>query len=219
MPETPLHHIVTDIITELSAVNAIRDRTLQHTRQLTRLCAYSIRALHRHERTTATRLLTEAQDLASRIQQDTASYAFLATAGYTQDALKEFVEASLLMAFVTGAVMPTPGDLQVPPATYLSGLAEAATELRRYILDLLRQDRVAEAEPFLDLMDEIYDLLNLVDLPAALTDGLRRRADVLRGTLERTRSDLTTAMRQTQMRQALDTVRIRLPTRQDREAG
>ncbi len=210
MPETPLHRIVTDIITDLSAVNEIRDHTLQHTRQLTRTCATSIRALHRHDRDTANRLLAEARDQAVLIQQNTQPYIFLATAGYTQDALKEFVEASLLMAFITGSAIPSPQDLHVPHATYLGGLAEAATELRRYILDLLRHDKVEAAEPFLDIMDEIYDLLNIVDLPSALTDGLRRKADILRSTLERTRSDLTTAIRQTQMRSSLDSVRTLL---------
>ncbi len=217
MPETPLHRIVTDIITELSAVSTIRDRTLQHTRLLTRTCAHSIRALHRHDQATAERLLAEARDQATRIRQDTQPYVFLATAGYTQDALKELVEASLLMAFVTQSAIPSPQDLQVPHATYLGGLAEAATELRRYILDLLREDRVAEAEPFLAIMDEIYDLLNMVDLPAALTNGLRRKADVLRSTLERTRSDLTTAIRQAQMRHSLDTVRSLLSVQPDPE--
>ncbi len=217
MPETPLHRIVTDIITELTTVNEIRDRALQHTRLLTRTCAHSIRALHRHDRATAARLLAEAREQATLIREDTQPHVFLATAGYTQDALKEWVEASLLMAFVTQSAIPSPRHLQVPPATYLGGLAEAATELRRYVLDLLRRDQVAAAEPFLDIMDEIYDLLNMVDLPAALTDGLRRKTDILRSTLERTRSDLTSAIRQDQMRHSLDTVRSLLSVPPRRE--
>ena len=59
-------------------------------------------------------------------------------------------------------------------------------------------------------MDEIYSLLVTVDFPDAITKGLRRQTDVLRGVLERTRGDLTTAVRQEKMQAALRRVEERL---------
>ena len=124
-------------------------------------------------------------------------------AGYTQDALKELVEAHLVAAVVRGTAYPTPADLYVTGATYLRGMSEAGSEMRRFVLDLVRRGEVTAAEPYLEFMDEVYSQLITVDFPDAVTDGLRRSTDVLRSVLERRRGDLTLAIRQDQMRQAL----------------
>jgi translin len=124
-------------------------------------------------------------------------------AGYTEDALKELVEAHLVAAVVRKGALPTPAELYVTGPTYLRGMSEAATEMRRFVLDLMRRGQVVEAEPYLDFMDEVYSHLVTMDFPDAVTDGLRRHTDVLRSVLERTRGDLTLAIRQDQMRQAL----------------
>jgi translin len=124
-------------------------------------------------------------------------------AGYTQDALKEYVEAQCVHAFVGGRDLPTPGELGVEAAAYLKGLAEAASELRRHTLDLMRQNKLARAEAMLDIMDDVYSQLMTVDFPDAITGGLRRTTDMLRGVVQRTRGDLTTAFRQEMMREAL----------------
>jgi translin len=136
-------------------------------------------------------------------------------AGYTQDALKELVEAHLVAAVVRGEPPPTPVDLYVTGATYLRGMSEAGSEMRRFVLDLIRRGEVQAAEPYLEFMDEVYSLLITVDFPDAVTDGLRRSTDVLRSVLERTRGDLTLAIRQDQMREAL----LSFETNLDRHLG
>ncbi|MGD8624540.1 MAG: haloacid dehalogenase, partial [Anaerolineae bacterium] len=123
--------------------------------------------------------------------------------GYTQDALKEYVEAQVVHAFIRDGELPAPADLGVEPAAYLKGLAEAASEMRRHSLDLMRQNRLARAEELLAIMDDVYSQLITVDFPDAVTGGLRRTTDMLRGVVQRTRGDLTTAFRQEMMRQAL----------------
>jgi translin len=87
----------------------------------------------------------------------------------------------------------------------LNGLAEAATETRRFILDLLRREDgdIHEAERLLAAMDDIYDQLVTFDFPDAITGGLRRQTDVVRGVLERTRGDLTTTLQQQRLQAAL----------------
>ena len=201
MPE--LVQIVDGIRAEFSQKNQVRDATLNRSRELIRLCSLSIRATHRHEWEEANALLASAREAAAVMVGDLTAYADLNDAGYTQDALKELVEAHILYAFVRGQDLPGPLELGVPPAAYLNGLAEAASELRRFVLDLIRLGRTTEGEPYLALMDEVYSHLIAIDFPDALTGGLRRTTDMLRGVLERTRGDLTVAVRQEELQAAL----------------
>jgi translin len=187
----------------LTAKNQARDVTLNRSRELIRFCALSIRAIHRHEWAEAETLLGTARQAAAVMSADLAGYADMYEAGYTQDALKELVEAHTLYAFVRGTDAAGPAELGAPAAAYLNGLAEAASELRRFILDLIRLGRTAECEPYLAIMDDVYTHLVTMDFPDALTGGLRRTTDVLRGVLERTRGDLTVALRQEELQAAL----------------
>lgn len=190
--------------------NAARDRALQHSRTLIRHCSLAIRAAHREERTEAQSELRAAQALQAELRQDLAPYPDLYHAGYTQDALKEFVEASIVYAILAGEPLPDPEALGVEDAAYLCGLGEAAGEMRRRALDILRHDRLEEAERTLGIMDDIYGLLVTVDFPDAITGNLRRITDMVRGVVERTRGDLTTAAQQQSLKAALQTVEKKL---------
>lgn len=208
MPE--LVQIVEGIRAEFSQKSQVRDATLSRSRELIRLCSLSIRATHRHQWEEADALLASAREAASVMVGDLAAYADLNEAGYTQDALKELVEAHVLYASVRGLDLPGPVELGVPSAAYLNGLAEAASELRRFVLDLIRLGRTAEGEPYLALMDDVYSHLITIDFPDALTGGLRRTTDMLRGVLERTRGDLTVAVRQEELQAALSAFESKL---------
>lgn len=195
--------IVESIRSELTTINDLRDATLARSRSLTRSCAHSIRAIHRHEWDEADKLLDQARVEARAMVDAIAGHPMLYYTGYTQDALKELVEAHLVNAVSRALPLPAPAELLVTGPTYLRGMSEAATEMRRFVLDLMRRGQVIEAEQYLEFMDEVYSHLVTVDFPDAVTDGLRRHTDVLRGVLERTRGDLTMAIRQDQMRNAL----------------
>jgi translin len=119
-------------------------------------------------------------------------------------------EACVVFAIVRGEPIPSPDDIEVDEAPYLNGLAEAASELRRRCLDLIRRDRVAEAESMLTAMDDIYAQLVTIDFPDALTGGLRRTTDTLRAVLERTRGDLTTTLQQEKLQKALNEMERRV---------
>ena len=159
--------------------------------QLTRLCAHTIRAIHRLETDSAHELLTEAKTLVQQMQKDLEKFPDLYFAGYTQDAIKEFSEASLTCSFIENAPLPTPEELGIEYNTYVNGLAECIGELRRRCLDILRQGYSEDAERLLATMDEIYNFLVTMDYPDAVTNGLRRQTDLVRGIIERTRADLT----------------------------
>jgi translin len=198
-----LEVIVEAIRDEFEAKSAVRDTALQRSRALIRLCANAIRAVHRGDYADAEALLASTRQAAREMVTDLEVYPDLYHAGYTQDALKEYVEAQAVNAFIKGGTLPTPQDLAVASPAYLKGLAEAASELRRHALDLMRQNRLQRAEEILAIMDEVYSQLITVDFPDAITGGLRRTTDMLRGVVQRTRGDLTTAIRQEMMREAL----------------
>ena len=120
-------------------------------------------------------------------------------AGFLSDARKEYSEANITLAVISSGEVPQPEDLGVDPAAFLNGLAEVIGELRRYILDALRRDSYQRCEELMDVMDEIYGILVSVDFPEAVTGGLRHSTDAMRGVLERTRGDLTLALRQHQL--------------------
>ena len=198
-----LETIVEEIRAEFEAKNAVRDAALQRSRTLIRHCANAIRAAHRGDSTESVELLATASQAAHELTADLKAYPDLYHAGYTQDALKEFVEAQVVYAFLNDGVLPTPDELGITSSAYLKGLAEAASELRRHSLDLMRQNKLERAEHMLGIMEEVYGQLMTVDFPDAITAGLRRTTDMLRGVVNRTRGDLTTAIRQEMMREAL----------------
>lgn len=193
------------------ALNQARDHALVQARQLTRLSANTIRAIHRLEIEHAHENLVQAAEIAAGLKKSLSDFPQLFFAGYTQDALKEYVEATLTCAVIENKPLPTPEDLDVEVSTYLNGLAEVTGELRRRCLDILRAGYSPEAERLLGWMDEIYNLLVTVDYPDALTNGLRRQTDLVRGIVERTRGDLTISLREERLQQALEQSLKHLP--------
>lgn len=205
-----LEQIAERIRLSFDARTNARDRALSQTRTLTRLCANAIRAIHRDERLLAQQNLGEARQLVESLRVNLAEYPDLYYAGYTQDALKEYAEANIVFALVIDESLPTPEELDLEQATYLQGLAEAAGELRRRCMDILRHGHSHEAERLLSHMDDIYAVLVTMDYPDAITGGLRRLTDIVRGVTERTRGDMTTSLRQEQLQQSLQRLEARL---------
>lgn len=198
------------ILADLEGVNAARERALAESRQIVRLSANTIRAVHRHDFDEAEGLLSEARRMNDGLAELLADYPQIYWAGYMRDAQKEFAEASTVLAIVAGRDLPGPGDIGVENSVYLNGLGEAAGEMRRYALDAMRRWDLDRAENVLAVMDDIYSLLVTVDYPDAVTGGLRRTTDMVRGVLERTRGDLTVALQQRALTQALDRVEAKL---------
>lgn len=187
----------------LDAVTAARDKALTQTRMLTRHSAHAIRAIHRDEDGLAQQNLEEARRLVKSLREDLADHPSLYYAGYTQDALKEYAEASITCALVKSDKLPSPEELDIEYTNYLQGLAETAGELRRRCLDILRHGHSTEAERLLSHMDDIYAILITMDYPSAVTGGLRRLTDIVRGVTERTRGDLTMSLRQEKLQNSL----------------
>ena len=187
-----------------------RDEVLSQARTLTRYCASAIRAVHRDEFDNARENINLASSIAKSFQTDLVEYPDLYYAGYTQDALKEFAEANIVYALVIGAELPSPQELGLENAAYLNGLAETVGEFRRRCLDILRQGYSQDAERLLNYMDDIYAILITMDYPNAITGGIRRQTDIVRGITERTRGDLTLSLCQEHLEQTMQRLESQL---------
>jgi translin len=191
-----LEPIAERIRQELAAKDAARERVLPRCRDVIRHCSQSIRAAHRQEFDKAQGLLAAARDLLAEADKACSDHDELGYTGFVRDAQKEFAEGCITLALVTGKPMPTPEELGIDVVAYLKGMGEAVGELRRYMLDSMRRGDLSQGEALLTAMDDIYNTLVTMDFPDAITGGLRHTTDMVRGVLERTRSDLTLAMGQ-----------------------
>ncbi|MBI2830730.1 MAG: haloacid dehalogenase [Chloroflexi bacterium] len=196
----------------LTAKDAARESVLPQCREVIRHCSLAIRAIHRQEFSHARRVLETARDLLCQSKKTITDCAELSNIGFFRDAQKEFAEASITLALITRKQLPDPSKLDIEAAPYLNGLGEAVGELRRYLLDSMRRNDLSHCEELLSAMDDIYGVLVTMDFPDAITDGLRRTTDMVRGVLERTRSDLTLVKRQEELENRLKEFSDKLPT-------
>ena len=188
--------VVADKIREsFAAKDAAREKVLPICREVIRFSSLSIRALHRQELDKAQELLQSARKLLDDAEEVLADGVDIRT-GFLIDAQKEYAEGMITLALVMGKQPPTPEKLRVDEVAFLHGLAESVGELRRYLMDSMRKGDLSRGEEFLSDMDDIYNVLVTMDFPDAITHGLRRTTDNMRGVLEKTRSDLTLTIRQ-----------------------
>ena len=189
----------------LESKHKARETTLAACRRTIQACAASIRAVHREEFDKAEELSAQAAAHLAEVLAAVEHHPDIRHAGFVHDASKEYAEARMTLAFVRGDPLPPADELVgVEVQAYLNGMAEAASELRRYLLDLLRRGRPERGEELLGYMDEVYSLLVTIDFPDAMTGGLRRTTDALRAVLERTRGDLTTSLLQTRLLEGIE---------------
>ena len=210
-PTKHLNAIAEDVRVHLDAKHAAREQALPLCRTALRHSANAIRAVHRGDFAAAEDLLAQARSLLEQASEALTDHPDIFYAGFVHNAQKEFAEGCLTLALVSGRPLPSPADLRVDHPAYLNGLGEAMGELRRYLLDSLRGGDIGRCESALAAMDDIYAVLVTMDYPEAITAGLRRTTDAMRGLLERTRGDLTIALVQRNLERRLEQFEQRLP--------
>ena len=198
-----LDTLATTLRLELGAAHEAREKGLAACRRVIRSSGLAIRAVHRAQVAKAAELRDEARVALAEAQEALQPFPAVAFAGFLHDAEKEYAEAVLTGCLVGGQPLPEATTIGVQPVAWLCGLCEAASELRRHLLDRLRAGELDVAEELLHAMEDVYDLLVTVDYPDALTGGLRRMTDALRAVLERSRADLTTTFMQARLQAAL----------------
>lgn len=178
-----------------------RDREEAYTtsREIVQSASATIKAVHRGEFDAAREQVAHTRELHDRMMAAVAASPAIGYAGFVGDAAREYAEAAQVLALIADRELPAPAELGVDCADWLNGLGDTVGELRRHVLDLIRHDAVEVAEVYLEIMDEILQTIMSFDYPESVTKGLRKRSDQARGAVERTRGDLTTALRQSRL--------------------
>jgi len=205
-----LDSIAGKIRQDFSTKDAAREKALPMCREAIRHSGNAIRAVHRQQFGQAEEMLKAAGKLLKEAKQSIAAGSELHNTSFLRDAQKEYAEGSITLALIKGEKLPDPDELGTDYAAYLNGLGEAVGEIRRYLLDSLRRGDRSRGEELLQVMDDIYSTLVTMDFPDAITGGLRRTTDMVRGVLERTRSDLTLTIQQKELEDKLDSFKGRI---------
>ena len=207
--ESGWEEIVEEMRERAQGMHEAREAVLAQTRKLGQLAAKSIRHVHRHQFDEAEALLAEAKLVAERARELLHPFPEL-NPSYLHDTEKEMVEAAAVLAIVHDRPFPTPASLGARVMSYLNGMGEAASEVRRFALDEMRSGRIDSAERILRSMETVYEDLITFDYADSMTGGLRRTCDALRAVIERTRSDLTATVTQRELVSQLERTRAAL---------
>lgn len=208
--DNSIEPIAEEIRALLDETNQVREDALKLSREVVRLSANSIRASHREDFDEACELKGMARKKVDETKAMLKEKLEIYYTGYVQDAQKEYAESELTYAIIRELPFPKLADLGVEPPAYLNGLAEAIGESRRHVLDVMRHGDLDRAERILHIMDEVYYILITFDYPDAVTQGLRRQTDMVRGVLERTRGDITILLQQQKLETAIETAMERM---------
>lgn len=193
-----VNEILGEIKKELDSKDKRREKIFTEAREIRRISTKAIREIHKENYSAAQALIEEVRDKVLELHvAEECEFSFL------QEALQEYSEAVLVYAFLKKEQIPTPSALGVPSEAYVLGIADSVGELRRYILDAMRRNNFKDVEHFLDLMDEIYHDIMAFDYPSAIIP-IRRKQDVARTLLEKTRGEVTIALKQTELGKKLE---------------
>ena len=187
--ESNLNHLVDTFNT----LNEIREQSLSISREVVRDCSKSIRFMHRNDAKGSEDYINSAKEKIDKLNRLCSEVSEISYAGYVLDAEREFVEAVMFYSFEVNGIIEPFANFNVHPSSYIQGIGDTIGEWRRKALEHLRNLEIAEAQKYLNIMEESIGILNELDYPDALTGGLRRYADNARSIIERTRSDITNA--------------------------
>ena len=189
---------------ELREKDRAREASIKNVRLLIRVCGDGIRALHREDRKKVAKAIKDAGKHLSDIHRELKDHPDLASSNSITGGMIEYAELKIIHGLILEGRMPTYQEVGVPPVAYLNGVGDAIGEVRRHILNLLRRQDTGEAERYLEVAEEMYDLLMNFDYPRAILGDLRRKQDVARSLLERTRADVTMAVLQKDLSNKLE---------------
>jgi translin len=189
---------------ELRIKEDIREEIHSSMRKATHLSKNAIHFVHKGEFDEAVVSLEKAQKLFLRMRDISKDYQDLARGGIVDAAFEEYSEACILLRLIRGEDFPNSEDIGVPMVSYILGLADVVGELRRRILDLLRNGKHELAEKSLELMETIHvELIGLDDVYYTIK-GLRRKCDIARRVIEATRGDITVEVRRSILKDSID---------------
>jgi len=182
-------------------------------RSATRLSKMSILMTHQKRFDEAEKMLNEVRDLFSKIGEASKNNVDLLYSGIVDAAYQEYSEAYILLTLVKEDRFISFEEIGAPMSSYVLGLGDVIGELRRKVLDSLREGETPHAEKYLEIMDLIYTELTGMGDAYFLLSGLRRKCDVARKIIEATRGDVTIEIRRRSLEDSIRKFRDTLEKR------
>lgn len=157
------------------------DAFLVLQRELVRECSKAIKEIHEGKVSEAEKRIKKAEGEFKKLPKSCFVYQ-----NYLHVA-QELFEAKILLSAVKKGRLPDPEE---PYEAFLTGLLDAAGELKRQMYEALRKGRKKEAEKYFKLMERIYDESLHFKFSESVLPGFRRKQDIVRIQLEQARGEL-----------------------------
>ena len=196
--------ITRDVEIKFKKIHQSREIGLALSREIIGISSRSIRAAQRKDFKNSEKLINEGLKKLNSAQKSIKKFASDFNTTFFLDGEKELCEAIFFLSFVSKYEYSSKKMELFSPSSILKGMAEAASELRRTSLDSIRENNLAKSEDYLLIMNEVVDLLESIDYPEGVTQGLRRTTDQLRSVVERTRGDITIALQRNQLEEKIE---------------
>ena len=185
-----LHELMSEAEQALAAEEEATNLAFNLSRKIIRKTKTAIHGIHEGQRDPEL-IDSISSDLAGLVEA-VAGYPKLVYGADVESAMMEFAETVIYDYALRGEEIPSYRVLEITPAAWVLGLADSIGELRRDMLTALVNDDLARAEELFATMDELCDALMTFDIKDSVAP-LRRKQDIARGIMERSRTDLATA--------------------------
>lgn len=199
MPE--IEEISKAIRERLDKKDLARESALKTSRQIIRECRSAIASLQKGN--DAEENMERARKAHAQLKKMLKGFPDLLSAGYAVDAEQELAEAEILSSSIMGKDVPSPEEIGVEDEAFVLGMADSIGEMRRLLLDRLMKDDVKAAGQMLGKMERFFNMLMTFDYPDALI-ATKRKQDVARGLVEKSRGELAMATQMSHLRKNLD---------------
>ena len=183
----------------LKASNASREFLIKNTRDVVILCSHSIIAAHKGDLRLAREKIKKAEAVL-KVNQKKAKNNLKK---YLITPEQEFVEAHSFLAIVENKEIPSLKSLKVSEESYILGLLDCIGELKRFVLDNIRNDQLKKADRIFNVMENLYQALYPFAMYDKIVKETRRKLDVNRILVEETRAVITEEIRRNHFVKAL----------------
>lgn len=187
-----LDKIVDKIEKNIDDKDKVREKALRSSREIIIGCRKAIQLIHQESMKNALNNIKKSSTKLQGLYELTKEYPELYHAGFVENAAQELVEAHCFYNIMKGRDLPDPDQIKTTYSAYLLGLCDLVGELRRTALDSIRAGEAKEADNYLDMMEDIYDVIIRFDYPSGLIP-IKKKQDMVRGLIERTRGELAVA--------------------------
>ncbi len=172
----------------LNRRDSVREELIKTGREVVRASGYVITSIHAGRLSEVDANLGKLAENFNRLREALRNQPCFEYSNLVIDYLSEYVEAVAFYNLTKNKKLVTPEELGVDHVPYIVGLLDLIGELKRYVLNLLSENLIREAQEYFSVMEVIYEHLHHLDYPDAILPNVRRRIDVARGVIESLRS-------------------------------